>query len=424
MPKKYLPRICDNVLARKLEAKGAVLVEGAKWCGKTTTALQQARSVLYMEQPENRSQYLLMAEIRPTELLKGDTPRLIDEWQIAPKLWDAVRFEVDQRDEFAQFILTGSYVPTKIREQISHTGTGRISRMKMRPMSLFESGDSTGEVSISSLFAGEEPFASLRECPVEKIAFLTCRGGWPKAVGQSERVALQQAFDYLDAVVETDISSVDGVRRDHNKARTLMRSYARFTSQQATVVNIEKDMRESDTMSDATVRSYLDALSKLFVIEDLSAWNPNLRSKTAIRTSPTRHFVDPSIATAALGLGPADLINDLNTFGLIFESLCIRDLRVYADALDGQIYHYCDKNGLECDAVIHLRNGSYGLIEIKLGGEDHIDKGAASLLDLKNKIDPKKMKLPSFCMVLVGTGQFSYTRPDGVLVVPITMLGV
>ncbi|NLG10060.1 MAG: ATP-binding protein [Coriobacteriaceae bacterium] len=421
MAKEYLPRIYDKVLARKLEAKGAVLIEGPKWCGKTTTALQQAKSVLYMQDPETRSQNLMMADIHPTELLRGDTPRLIDEWQIAPKLWDAVRFEVDRRDEFEQFILTGSSVPVSLDEK-SHTGTGRISRMRMRPMSLFESGDSTGTISLGALLDGNELPVSTCSSTIQQIAFLTCRGGWPKAIGQTERIALQQAFDYLDAVADIDISSVDGTNRDPRKAKALMRSYARLSAQQATLSSIEEDMKGSDLMSINTIRSYVDALSNIFVTEDLTAWNPNLRSKTAIRTSPTRHFVDSSIATAALGLGPADLMNDLNTFGFIFESLCVRDLRTYADALDGEVFHYRDKSGLECDAVIHLRDGSYGLVEIKLGGDTAIEQAATSLIDLRDKIDTEKMRAPAFCMILIGAGDYSYTRPDGVMVVPVTAL--
>lgn len=419
--KKYLPRVYDAVLTRRLEAKGAVLIEGAKWCGKTTSALQQAKSVLYMQDPEKKSQNILLADIRPAELLKGETPRLIDEWQIATKLWDAVRFEVDSRDEFNQFILTGSSVPPNL-DDITHSGTGRIVRMRMRPMSLFESNDSTGEVSLAALFAGNElPIAAI-DTTIEQTAYLTCRGGWPKAIGQTERVALQQAFDYLDAVIETDISKVDNIERDKYKAKALMRSYARMSASQASTESIEKDLKDSDAMSINTVQSYLKALRMIFVIEDMPAWNPNLRSSTAIRTSPTRHFVDPSIATAALGLGPADLINDLKTFGLLFESLCIRDLRIYADTLDGEVYHYRDKNGLECDAVVHLRNGNYGLIEVKLGGTLSIEEGAKSLTTLRDKIDIGRMKAPSFCMVLTATAAYSYTRPDGVLVVPLTAL--
>lgn len=421
--KHYYKRIYDRVLSWKLEAKGAVLIEGPKWCGKTTTAEQASKSAVYMQNPQTRNQNKRLAEISPGHLLAGEVPRLIDEWQVAPKLWDAVRFEVDQRDEFAQFILTGSSVPANF-EEMDHTGTGRISRMKMRTMSLSESRDSSGAVSLEALFKGEP--LSIEECDddIERLAFLTCRGGWPKAIGQPERVALRQAFDYVDAIADVDISRVDGVNRSAHATRLLMRSYSRMISSQGTYASMRADMeRAGSPLSETTFAEYIEALQKLFVIEDLSAWSPNLRSKTAIRTSPTRHFVDPSIATAALGAGPGELLNDLETFGLLFESLCIRDLRVYSDALDGDVFHYRDKSGLECDAIVRLRNGQYGLIEIKLGGDKLIEEGARTLKELEAKIDTQTMNAPSFLMVLTGTGAFSYPREDGVLVVPVRTLG-
>ncbi len=422
--KTYRKRAYDEVLAFRLESKGAVLIEGPKWCGKTTTARQQAASVVLMQDPRTRDQNKRLAEISPQVLLSGPAPRLIDEWQVAPRLWDAIRYEVDERDEFGQFILTGSTVPADC-SQMEHSGTGRISRMRMRPMALFESGDSTGEVSIGALFEGKELPISQADDDFEKLAFLTCRGGWPKAVGQPERVALQQAFDYLDAVVESDVSRVDGVRRSSSHACALMRAYARAVASQSTFASLQSDMGESGAaLGESALRDYLEALRSLFVIEDLEAWNPNLRSKTAIRTTPTRHFADPSIATAALGASPSDLMYDLNTFGLVFESLCVRDLRACAAALDGSVCHYRDKSGLECDAVIRLRNGSYGLIEIKLGGDSAIEDGAKTLKELADKIDTSRMPAPSFLMVLTGTGQYSYPREDGVLVVPIRTLGV
>lgn len=421
--KEYLPRVYDKVLQWRLESNGAVLVEGPKWCGKTTTAEQIAKSVVYMQDPEARDQNLRLAQISPSRLLEGNAPRLIDEWQVAPRLWDAVRYEVDKRDEFGQFLLTRSSVPASLNE-VEHSGTGRIARMRMRPMSLQESKDSTGEVSLAKLFEGEAVPIAKADGSLERLAFLTCRGGWPKAVGQSEKVGLQQAFDYIDAVVETDISRVDGVSRNAHYARILLRSYARMTSSQGTISSLQSDLRESGVgLGETAVAEYIEALRKLFVIEDLAAWNPNLRSKTAIRTSPTRHFVDPSIATAALGARPRELINDLNTFGLLFEDLCVRDLRVYADALDGTVFHYRDKTGLECDAVVRLRNGRYGLVEVKLGGEPLIDEGARNLIKLAKKIDTKKMSAPAFLMVLTGTSEYSYPREDGVLVVPVRTLG-
>ncbi|WEV72562.1 DUF4143 domain-containing protein [Bifidobacterium sp. ESL0790] len=422
--KRYLPRISDQLLRKKLSATGAVLVEGAKWCGKTTTCEQAAKSTLYMANPESRQQNLALADMQPSALLEGPTPRLIDEWQTAPKLWDAVRFAVDKRDAFNQFILTGSSVPPA-DDAIIHTGTGRISRLRMRPMSLYESGDSNGEVSLGSLFEGTDlPVSQAAKNDIEHLAFLVCRGGWPKAIGQDDEVALQQARNYIDAVAESDISRVDGTSRDPRLARRLLRSYARMESSQATVSKIAADLRGNDEApTNKTVQSYLTALQRIFVIEDLPAWNPNLRSKTAIRTTDTRHFVDPSIGAAALGVGPKGLIADLETFGLLFESLCIRDLRIYAEALDGEVFHFRDKQDLECDAVIHLRDGRYGLIEVKLGGDMLVEEGAKSLIRLSEKIDTKKMRNePSFLMVLTGTGNLSYQRKDGVMVVPVTTL--
>ena len=423
MKKKYKSRIADALLSRKLEGKGAVLIEGAKWCGKTTTAEQQAKSIVYMTDPEKSYQYLSMVELNPKTLLEGKTPRLFDEWQIAPKLWDAIRFEVDHRDDLGQFILTGSAVPPET-EEIHHTGTGRFARVKMRPMSLFEAEDSNGSVSLTELFSGNLDIAGSCDLPLEKLAFLVCRGGWPRATTMRNTTALEQAFDYYDAVVNADISRVDNVERNPERVKLLMRSCARHQGTQASNVVIRDDMRINDnsTLDEDTVYRYISALKKIFVIEDMPSWNPNLRSKTAIRTSDTRYFVDPSIATAALGLGPNDLLNDLNTFGLFFETMCMRDLRIFADALDGQVYHYRDASGLECDAVVHLRNGSYGLIEIKLGGAARIDEGAVNLNKLAEKIDTEKMKKPAFKMVLTGIGDFAYCRKDGVLVVPIGSL--
>lgn len=423
--KKYINRIADKVLKQRLEEKGAILLEGAKWCGKTTTAEQLAGSVIYMQNPKNRKQNIELAEINPELILQGDTPRLIDEWQLAPVLWDAVRFEVDQRDAWGQFILTGSTTPTD-KSEISHSGTGRIGRMLMRPMSLLESGDSEGGVSLKDLFEGNTDIAEKNKLELTDIAFLICRGGWPKAIDAIERVALRQSVDYVDAVVENDMRQYDGIDRDPSRIRRLLRSYARNISSQAKISHIYQDVitNESDSISQDTIYSYIKALKAMFVIEELEAWNPNLRSKSAIRTSNTLHFVDPSIATASLGVSPGDLINDLNTFGLMFESMCVRDLRVYADYLDGKVYHYRDQTGLECDAVVHLRNGKYGLIEVKLGGQRLIEEGATNLIKLQKTIDTSKMKEPSFMMVLTATGDYAFKRKDGVLVVPVGCLGI
>ena len=423
MKTNYRQRIADRLLVRKLAGKGAVVIEGAKWCGKTTTAEQIAKSVLYMSETGKIEQNKQLARINPALLLKGENPRLIDEWQVAPILWDNIRFESDHRDELGLFILTGSSVPADMNEVI-HSGTGRIGWLKMRTMSLWESGDSTGEVSLSELFTTPDVISGISLIDLEKIAFLSCRGGWPLAVNMDDEIALDQAFDYIEAIEKRDISMSDGVNRDPVRTHRLLRSYARHQGSQASYGTIRADMiaNESDTISEDTIASYINALKKIFVIEDSEAWNPNLRSKSAIRTSDTKYFTDPSIATAALGLGPSDLINDLNTFGLIFETLCIRDLRVYAEALNGKVYHFRDRNGLECDAVIHLRDGSYGLVEIKLGGDDLINEGVKTLKSLSCKIDTERMKHPSFLMVLTAAGSYAYRREDGVYVVPIGCL--
>ncbi|MBR5082726.1 MAG: ATP-binding protein [Bacteroidales bacterium] len=425
----YKKRIAELNLADQLEAMGAVLIEGPKYCGKTTMAFQQAGSVLLMSDPDNKEQNLALARTNIRKLLEGETPRLIDEWQLVPQFWDAVRNEVDRRNADGQFILTGSAVPprsTNEEEKIFHTGTGRISRLKLRTMSLYESGESTGEVSLLSLFEDASNVEGTNHIDLDQLAFLVCRGGWPKAtLKENPKAALMQAKQYYKTVAGLDISRADGVERNEELAKRLMRSYARNQGSQATLGTILADLKnnEEETLTEYTIYSYINALKKIFVIEDAAAWNPNLRSKTAIRTSDTRYFIDPSIATAALGIGPKDLINDLNTFGLMFETLAVRDLRVYADAMEGTVYHYRDKSNLECDAVVHLENGSYGLVEIKLGGAQLIREGAATLIELANKIDTNKMKKPSFLMVLTGIGDYAYKRPDdGVLVVPIGCL--
>ena len=420
---EYRKRIADELLELQLEAAGVVLIDGAKWCGKTTTALQQAKSVIYMDDPENKSNYLRLAETDIQVLLQGNTPRLIDEWQKAPQIWDACRFVVDRRGEDGQFILTGSAEPVN-QSQLGHTGTGRVGWVHMRPMSLFESGESNGLLSLGNLFEGKFDAVATNELKINDLCHLICRGGWPKSIGKSERAALRQAYNYIDAVAKRDIIEVDATDRSETNTRKLLRSYARHQGTQATNGTIAADLsaNEGKPLSDRTITSYLNALRKIFVIEDMEAWNPNLRSKAAIRTTDTRYFVDPSIATAALGIGPKDLAKDLNTLGLLFETLAVRDLRVYAEALDGAVYHYRDNNGLECDSVMHLRNGHYGLIEIKLGGNSLIEEGAKNLTLLAKKIDTDRMYAPSFMMVLTGTGQYAYQRQDGVLVVPIGCL--
>lgn len=421
--KAYKQRIADRLLVRKLAGKGAVLLEGAKWCGKTTTAEQIARSVLYMSESGKIEQNKQLATMNPGLLLRGDKPRLIDEWQVAPQLWDSIRFEADHSHELGLFILTGSCVPADM-SSVVHSGTGRFGWLKMRPMSLWESGDSTGEVSLKDIFEGKKQIEGVSKLDLERVAFVTCRGGWPLAVDMEDDIALDQAFDYFTAVEQRDIQQADGVERDPARVHRLLRSYARHQGTQASYATMRADLadNEGDSLSEETIASYIKALKSIFVVEDVEAWNPNLRSKAAIRTSDTRYFTDPSIATAALGLGPDDLISDLNTFGLIFETLCMRDLRVFAEALNGSVYHYRDKNGLECDAVIHLRSGHYGLVEIKLGGDKLIEEGVQTLTFLAEKIDTTKMKKPSFLMVLTANGSYAYQRTDGIYVVPIGCL--
>jgi len=384
-----------------------------------------------MADPVRRDRYLAQAAVDITELMKGEQPRLIDEWQDAPKFWDAIRFDVDHSSGWGHYILTGSAVPPDDKSErsgkkdIVHSGTGRIVRVKMRPMSLWESGESSGTVSLGALFA-EEPFKPGKaiERSLKDTAYLVCRGGWPQAVNQGGEIALDSAFNYVESVVNSDISRVDGVSRDPSRARRLLKSYARLQGTQATIPNIRKDMTTGDRNGpdDDTISSYLNALRKIFVVEDLEAWCPALRSKAAIRMSPTRYFSDPSIATAALGLGPEDLMNDIRAYGWFFEALAVRDLRVYADALNGSVSHYLDRNGLECDAVVHLRSGVSGLVEIKLGGESLIDEGANTLNALSGIVDTSRQGKVAFKMVLTAVGDYAYQRPDGIIVCPISAL--
>ena len=418
----YLKRIADGLLQERLRSSGAVLVEGSKWCGKTATATRASNSQLFMQDPDKSASYLMAADTKPSLLLQGDTPRLLDEWQSAPVLWDAVRFMVDQRGgKPGQFILTGSAVPQD--DAVQHTGTGRISRLMMRPMSLFESLESNGMVSLKSLFEGKTDPEGFSELSIESIASAIVRGGWPASIGDEESIALRHAVDYVEAVINADVSRVDGVEKNPARVRALMRSYARNIATMATIRTIRDDIALGDadtSVSEKTISQYLTALDRIFVTENLPAWNPVLRSKTAIRTSVKRHFVDPSIATAVMRLTPSRLLEDFQYFGFLFESLCTRDLRVYAEAIDGQVFHYRDASGLESDTVVCLNDGRWAPIEVKLGATQ-IEEAAEHLLELKAKVDTKKMKEPSFLMILTGT-EFAYRRDDGVLVVPIGCL--
>ena len=398
------------------------MIEGPKWCGKTTTAEQVSKSTLSVDDPSTVNTNKILSEIDPERLLTGDHPRLLDEWQVAPKLWDAVRHHVDRHKGQGQFILTGSSVPADISETI-HSGTGRFGWLVMRPMSLYESGDSTGDVSLASLFESQ-PISGCSNLDLDRLTFLICRGGWPESVDMDDDVALDQAFDYIDAVIRNDMSRVDNIRRDPQKVRMLLRSYARNQGTQISQASISADISSNDTegVSEETVSEYLQALRKLYVIEDMKAWNPNLRSKTAIRTSDTRYFVDPSLAAASLRIGPQDLINDLNTTGFFFEALAVRDLRVYAESLDGDVYHYKDNLDNECDVVIHLRDGRYALLEVKLGGERLIDEGVKTLKDVLRRIDTDKMGKPAFMAIITGTERYAYRRDDGIIILPLGAL--
>ena len=419
MASKYLNRIADKVLDTVLESSGAVLIEGPKWCGKTRTAAEKSKSVIYMQDPDKSVSYLKAADTKPSLLLQGDTPRLIDEWQEAPVLWDAVRFAVDQRQKSGQFILTGSAVPKD--GVVKHSGTGRISRLQLRTMSLFESMESNGSISLKQLFDGTASGDCMSSLSIENLAHALTRGGWPASIGEKESVSLRRVYDYVDAVINLDISRVDGVDKSPARVRNLMRSLSRNISTTATIETIRADIAENkEAVSVKTISMYLNALRRIYVVEDLPAWNPAMRSKTTIRSSPKRHFCDPSIAAAVMRADSDALLGDFNTFGLLFESLCVRDLRVYAWANDGEVFHYRDKNGLEADAVIHLKDGRWGAVEVKMGAKE-IEAAAENLKILRNKVNRDKMQEPSFLMVLTAT-EFGYKRDDGVFIVPIGCL--
>ena len=420
MSNKYLPRLADAKLALSLKAMGAVLIEGPKWCGKTRTAEHIAKSALYMQDPDAFEENMLKAGTKPSLLLEGKTPRLLDEWQVAPVLWNAVRFAVDKRQKRGQFILTGSVVPVRTNEM--HSGTGRISRMIMRTMSLYESGESTGDISLTDLFDGKTDMSGVSKLRLEQIAFALCRGGWPVAVKErSEKLALKIVSDYYEAVVNEDISRIDNVEKSPDRVRSMMRSLSRNISSEAGATTILNDILANDgSLSQVTINQYINALKMLFVIDDLPAWSPRLRLKTAIRTSVKRHFSDPSIASSALGASTGRLFDDFKTFGLLFESLCIRDLRVYADSLDGRVYHYRDAKGIEVDAIIQLNDGRWGAAEIKMGA-GYIEAASGNLIKFKAGIDTLKMSEPSFLMILTAT-EYAFQMKNGVWVVPLGCL--
>ena len=403
-----------------LQSSGAVLIVGPKWCGKTETAKQFAQSALYMQNPDFAESYIKMASLKPSELLKGETPRLIDEWQDAPVLWNAVRFAVDQRKERGQFILTGSVIPAIAKNM--HSGAGRISRLGMRTMSLFESGESTGEISLSGLFHSETGMTGASKLSIDDIAYTLLRGGWPETVKEKRAdIAMKTVFDYTEVLINDDMSRVDGKKRTPARVRSLLRSIARHISAPVNNSTILDDLSINDeTISDKTIVNYTNALKKLYVIDDLPVWGVSMRSKTSIRTTPKRHLTDPSIAGVLLGANKEKLFHDFNTFGLLFESMVIRDLRVYADSLNGNVFYYRDKQGNEVDAIIELADGSWGAVEVKMGSTEE-ESAAKNLLKFKRNVNTEKMGDPSFLAIITAT-QIAYQRDDGVWVIPIGCL--
>lgn len=428
MAQDYIKRICDDELALKLEAFGAIHIVGPKWCGKTTTAKQFAKSYIEMQDPDKRNMYLETAKVKPSNLLVGDNPRLIDEWQIAPNLWDAVRVSVDKRNEDGLYILTGSNSIDKT--EIMHTGTGRIDTLTMYPMSLYETGESNGTVSLFDVFNNGNALKDGCESnlSIDDLVFAACRGGWPSSIlKKSDKAKLLVAQSYFDGLCREDMSNIDGVKRNETISRLLLRSYARNISTTASNQSIIKDIRANSNIADSTFYDYVDVLKKLFVIQDVGAWCPAIRSKSAIQATTKKEFVDPSLVVAALGVNPDYFNLDLKTFGFIFETLCIRDLKIYSAAHGGKVSYYRDRYGLEADCVLHLRDGRYALIEFKLGSAD-IDEGAKHLVEIENLVNvyneketQAKLRLPDLKIVITGT-QYGYKRSDGVFVIPIGCL--
>ncbi len=417
--RNYHPRICDKLIQSYLSTSGALLIEGPKWCGKTWAGMNACNSVLYMQDPDKRAGYLRMADTMPSHLLQGEKPRLIDEWQEAPVLWDAVRFDVDRSGLWGQYVLTGSATPRQDTLP-KHTGTGRIARLRMRPMSLFESQESNGVVSLKKLFQGDTEIVGNSTLSIPQIATAICRGGWPEAVAK-DSTSVRIARNYVEAVINADIRSADNVNRDPHRVRQLLRSYARNISTLAAQTTILADMQANDvSFSATTMYKYISALQQIFLIEDTPAWKPSLRSKSAIRTTEKRQFVDPSIAVASMHADADSILADFEFFGFLFESLATRDLRIYSQAIDGEVFHYRDKDKLEADLVIRLHDGRWAAVEVKLGSRE-IEDGARHLLELSKKVDTAKVGKPSFMMIVTG-GEFAYKRKDGVLVVPLACL--
>jgi uncharacterized protein len=418
----YLPRLIEKIMTESMKTNGCIVIEGPKWCGKSTTSERFAKSVVKLQKPATYNQYKILADIGDDKLLSGEKPLLFDEWQKIPELWDYIREYIDEVSGKGLFILTGSAKP--IEDKDRHSGIGRIKKITMRTMSMWESNESSGEVSLKQLINEAGGVSGKNQYQLKDIAYLICRGGFPSAaIEKNKDIALNYAKDYVNTLVSSDITSVDDIKRNPKRARAILKSYARNVSTAATMTTILKDIESNvDTQDIRTVNSYVNAFSKLFVIDETESWTPKLRSKTAIRTTSTKHFVDPSIATAILDANPNDLMSDLNTFGLLFENFVLRDLKIYAQSLEGNVYNYRDKSGLEADAVIHLNDGRWGLIEIKLGGEKLINEGALTLKSLKEKIDQVKMSKPEFLAVITASDSFAYKRADGVYVIPIACL--
>ena len=421
----YVKRIIDKEIKKKLAVMGAVVIKGPKWCGKTTSAKKISKSVIEMQNPEMAENYMELAATKPSLLLEGEKPRLIDEWQIAPTLWNAVRYDVDKTGRKGQYILTGSATPNDINDKYLHSGVGRFSFINMKPFSLYESNESNGKISLKDIFDKKVNIDGIRsELTYEKLAYALCRGGWPAALELNEEDALEIAKSYIDVLCESDISKVDNVSRNPRLARTILRAYSR----QISTIDSDKTLYE-DVMSnyaevtERTIIEYLHALERLYIIEEMDSWNPNIRSKTAIRSSKKKTMVDPSLAVAALGVSPKDLMLDINTFGLLFENLVDRDLSIYVNGIGGYIEHYRDRYGLECDSVIHLNDGRYGLIEVKLGSMKGIKEAEEHLLKLKSLIEKnKKMRKPEFLMIVTGITDIAYTTNNDIMVVPIGCL--
>lgn len=418
----YLPRLIEKTITESMKTNGCIVIEGPKWCGKSTTSERFAQSVIKLQKPATYKQYKILADIGDDNLLSGEKPLLFDEWQKIPELWDYIRNYIDEVSGKGLFILTGSAKP--IEDKDRHSGIGRMKKITMRTMSLWESNESSGEVSLEKLFNNDINVTGKNKYQLKDIAYIICRGGYPSAVIEKNKdLALNYAKDYVNTLVSSDITSVDEIKRNPKRARAILKSYARNVSTAAKKTTILKDIEANvDTQDIRTVNSYIDAFSKLFVIDETESWTPKLRSKTAIRTTSTKYFVDPSIATAILDANPNDLMDDLNTFGLLFENLVLRDLKIYTESFQGNIYNYRDKSGLEADAVIHLNDGRWGLVEVKLGGEYLINEGAATLKALSEKIDQDKMSKPAFLAVITATDAFAYKREDGIYVIPIACL--